>query len=136
MKQIFILWLLYAACESKTHSKKNPDIFNIGGVLSTNNSVFHFHRSIQVMGFIKLLSSALLITTIELFSWDTTYYVQNINFDTQFVPWHNTYYAYSILMDPNPIRTALSVCNQLVSKRVSIKSREILTMIYILIKIN
>lgn len=44
---------------------------------------------------------------------------QNINFDTQFVPWHNTYYAYSILMDPNPIRTALSVCNHLVSKRVS-----------------
>lgn len=47
------------------------------------------------------------------------YFFQHVNFDQQYVPKGITYYDTAILMDPNPIRTALNVCNDLISKRVS-----------------
>lgn len=46
-------------------------------------------------------------------------YLQHLNFDNQYVPKGVTYYHTAILMDPNPIRTALNVCKYLISSQVS-----------------
>ncbi|KAL1131594.1 hypothetical protein AAG570_011208 [Ranatra chinensis] len=67
----------------------NPSYFNIGGVLSNNDSNNHFHDVIA-----------------------------HLNFEDQYVPRGVTYYATAIKMDANPIRTALNVCNSLISQRV------------------
>lgn len=67
----------------------NPNYFNIGGVLSSNSSQFYFKEIIA-----------------------------HLNFDQQYVPRGVTYYDKAIPMDPNPIRTALNVCNELIAKRV------------------
>lgn len=48
MKELFIVFLLYVAYECKSNVKTTPNVFNIGGVLSDNNSQFHFERTIQV----------------------------------------------------------------------------------------
>lgn len=45
---------------------------------------------------------------------------QNLNFKDQYVPRGVTYHDYSMLMDPNPIKTALMVCKDLIAHRVSI----------------
>lgn len=44
---------------------------------------------------------------------------QHLNFDHTVVPRGITYYDKKIRIDRNPIRTALNVCKQLISKRVS-----------------
>ncbi|KAL3268270.1 hypothetical protein HHI36_007394 [Cryptolaemus montrouzieri] len=67
----------------------NPTVFNIGGVLSTNDSKLYFKDTIA-----------------------------HLNFDGQYVPKGITYYDTAILMDPNPIKTALNVCRHLISSRV------------------
>ncbi|XP_066139528.1 glutamate [NMDA] receptor subunit 1 isoform X4 [Euwallacea fornicatus] len=67
----------------------NPTTFNIGGVLSSNESKEIFKETIS-----------------------------HVNFDSTFVPKGVTYYNIAILMDPNPIRTALNVCKYLISKQV------------------
>ncbi|XP_049955741.1 glutamate [NMDA] receptor subunit 1 isoform X2 [Schistocerca serialis cubense] len=66
----------------------NPTYFNIGGVLSNNDSIFNFQQTIS-----------------------------NLNFAEHIVPKGITYYATAMQMDPNPIRTALSVCNLLIAQR-------------------
>ncbi|RZC38050.1 ANF receptor and/or Peripla BP 6 domain containing protein, partial [Asbolus verrucosus] len=70
-------------------SSANPTVFNIGGVLSSNDSEYYFKETIA-----------------------------HLNFDSQYVPKGVTYYDTAILMDPNPIRTALNVCKYLISSRV------------------
>uniref|UniRef100_A0A6P7FJT0 Glutamate [NMDA] receptor subunit 1-like n=1 Tax=Diabrotica virgifera virgifera TaxID=50390 RepID=A0A6P7FJT0_DIAVI len=67
----------------------NPTVFNIGGVLSSNESEKYFQETIA-----------------------------HLNFDSQYVPKGVTYYHTAILMDPNPIRTALNVCKYLISRKV------------------
>ncbi|GLG98564.1 Glutamate [NMDA] receptor subunit 1 [Gryllus bimaculatus] len=67
----------------------NPSYFNIGGVLSNNDSQFYFQEIIA-----------------------------HLNFDNQYVPRGVTYYATAIQIDPNPIRTALNVCKYLINSRV------------------
>ncbi|XP_066245158.1 glutamate [NMDA] receptor subunit 1 isoform X2 [Euwallacea similis] len=67
----------------------NPTTYNIGGVLSSNESKQWFEDTIS-----------------------------HLNFDSTFVRKGVTYYNTAILMDPNPIRTALSVCKYLISKQV------------------
>lgn len=68
---------------------KNPSYFNIGGVLSNNDSQFSF-----------------------------TEIISHLNFDKNYVPKGVTYYATAIQIDPNPIRTALNVCKYLIKSRV------------------
>ncbi|CAB3376005.1 Hypothetical predicted protein [Cloeon dipterum] len=68
---------------------KNPSLFNIGGVLSGNESAAHFEKIIA-----------------------------HLNFNNEYVQRGNTYRAEAIQMDQNPIRTALNVCKNLISKRV------------------
>ncbi|XP_059473836.1 glutamate [NMDA] receptor subunit 1 [Neocloeon triangulifer] len=68
---------------------KNPSLFNIGGVLSGNDSASHFDKIIA-----------------------------HLNFNNEYVQRGNTYRAEAIQMDANPIRTALNVCKNLISKRV------------------
>lgn len=46
------------------------------------------------------------------------FYLQHLNFDHTVVPRGITYYDKKIRIDRNPIRTALNVCKQLISKRV------------------
>jgi hypothetical protein len=48
--------------------------------------------------------------------------LQNLNFHSQYVPKGITYDSTAIIMDQNPIRTALSVCNYLINQSVSINS--------------
>lgn len=50
--------------------------------------------------------------------------VQHLNFDNMFVPRGYTYYDKKIRIDRNPIRTAMNVCKQLISKRVSISETD------------
>ncbi|XP_045473590.1 glutamate [NMDA] receptor subunit 1 [Harmonia axyridis] len=71
------------------YAEANPNVFNIGGVLSTNDSKLYFKDTIA-----------------------------HLNFDSQYVPKGITYYDTAILMDPNPIKTALNVCRYLISSRV------------------
>ncbi|XP_046408094.1 glutamate [NMDA] receptor subunit 1 [Ischnura elegans] len=68
---------------------RNPTYYNIGGVLSNNDSEFHFQEIIA-----------------------------HLNFESQYVPRGVTYYARAIRMDQNPIRTALNVCKYLIAQRV------------------
>lgn len=44
--------------------------------------------------------------------------MQHLNFDHMVVPRGYTYYDKTIRIDRNPIRTALNVCKQLISKKV------------------
>ncbi|XP_014240013.1 glutamate [NMDA] receptor subunit 1 [Cimex lectularius] len=67
----------------------NPTYFNVGGVLSNNASNIHFQETIA-----------------------------HLNFDSQYVPRGVTYYATAILIDANPIRTAINVCKSLIANRV------------------
>ncbi|KAI8437578.1 hypothetical protein MSG28_011864 [Choristoneura fumiferana] len=67
----------------------NPTYYNVGGVLSSNESVAFFKDTIS-----------------------------NLNFKDHYVPKGVTYHDYSILMDPNPIKTALNVCKDLIAHRV------------------
>ncbi|XP_015598451.1 glutamate [NMDA] receptor subunit 1 isoform X2 [Cephus cinctus] len=73
----------------RSPSYENPKYFNIGGVLSNNQSEAHFNETID-----------------------------HLNFDSQYVNKGVTYYHTVIEMDSNPIRTALSVCNSLIARRV------------------
>ncbi|PSN33148.1 Glutamate [NMDA] receptor subunit 1 [Blattella germanica] len=67
----------------------NPSYFNIGGVLSNSDSQMYFKET-----------------------------VSHLNFNSQYVPKGVTYDSTAILMDPNPIRTALNVCNYLINQTV------------------
>lgn len=69
--------------------KNNPTSFNIGGVLSNRESMMFFKQTIS-----------------------------NLNFQSQYVTKGITYDSTAILMDQNPIRTALSVCNYLINQSV------------------
>ncbi|XP_066591394.1 glutamate [NMDA] receptor subunit 1 isoform X2 [Prorops nasuta] len=68
---------------------ENPRDFRIGGVLSSANSTQHFNDTIGIL-----------------------------NFNTNFVNKGVTFLATPIQMDPNPIKTALSVCKYLIAKQV------------------
>uniref|UniRef100_A0A0A9ZDF8 Glutamate [NMDA] receptor subunit 1 n=2 Tax=Lygus hesperus TaxID=30085 RepID=A0A0A9ZDF8_LYGHE len=70
-------------------SSINPTYFNIGGVLSNNKSYNDFEEIIK-----------------------------HLNFDSSYVPRGVTYYATAILIDENPIRTAINVCESLIAHRV------------------
>ena len=113
-----VLVMYVVHCECRTSNRRNPDVFTIGGVLSNNESKFHFERIIAVT-FISWCCPS--ISTA--FRGNANFYIlvllQNINFVDTFVPRHNTYYPQVMIMDPNPIRTAWGVCNKLVSKRVN-----------------
>lgn len=51
--------------------------------------------------------------------WTTHHrWQQHLNFDLTYVPRGYTYYDKKIRIDRNPIRTALNVCKQLISKKV------------------
>lgn len=80
---------LFAFFVFNIYVKCNPTVFNIGGVLSTNDSKLYFKDTIA-----------------------------HLNFDSQYVPKGITYYDTAILMDSNPIKTALNVCRYLISSRV------------------
>ncbi|XP_031848301.1 glutamate ionotropic receptor NMDA type subunit 1 isoform X2 [Nomia melanderi] len=67
----------------------NPTSFNIGGVLSNKDSEAHFRQKID-----------------------------HLNFDSNYVSKGATYTHTVIEMDSNPIKTALSVCNSLIAKKV------------------
>ncbi|XP_043268795.1 glutamate [NMDA] receptor subunit 1 isoform X2 [Venturia canescens] len=67
----------------------NPTLYNIGGVLSNNESKTHFENIIKTL-----------------------------NFDLHHVNKGVTFYHTVIGMDSNPIRTALSVCKSLIAQRV------------------
>ncbi|CAH0677873.1 unnamed protein product [Spodoptera exigua] len=67
----------------------NPTYYNVGGVLSSNESIAFYKDTIS-----------------------------NLNFKDQYVPRGVTYHDYSMLMDPNPIKTALNVCKDLIAHRV------------------
>ncbi|GJQ87548.1 Nmdar1 [Trypoxylus dichotomus] len=84
---VFLLLFAFSIVEAQWNP--NPNIFNIGGVLSNNESIHHFKNIID-----------------------------HLNFDQVYVPKGTTYYSTAIKMDPNPIRTALNVCKYLISNRV------------------
>nr|XP_018899314.1 PREDICTED: glutamate [NMDA] receptor subunit 1 isoform X2 [Bemisia tabaci] len=67
---------------------RNPSTFYIGGVLSNNESLAHFKNIISVL-----------------------------NFDSTFVNRGVTFYDAAILIDANPIRTALNVCKDLIGSK-------------------
>lgn len=94
------LWLIQFSVSA------NPTVFNIGGVLSSNDSEYNFKETIAVK------------TNIFNRVHDFETKLQHLNFDSQYVPKGVTYYDTAILMDPNPIRTALNVCKYLISSRV------------------
>ncbi|CAO1443281.1 unnamed protein product [Diamesa serratosioi] len=68
---------------------ENPNFFNIGGVLSNNDSEKNFSETIATLNYVQ-----------------------------QYVPRGTTYYDKTIRIDKNPIKTALNVCKHLISKRV------------------
>ncbi|XP_055607534.1 glutamate [NMDA] receptor subunit 1 isoform X2 [Uranotaenia lowii] len=74
---------------SQKAGNEYPSFFNIGGVLSNNDSETHFSMVIA-----------------------------HLNFDQQYVPRGVTYYDKTIRIDKNPIKTALDVCKHLISRRV------------------
>ncbi|XP_021935568.1 glutamate [NMDA] receptor subunit 1 isoform X2 [Zootermopsis nevadensis] len=86
---------LYLTADSRQHVtadvriKNNPIYFNIGGVLSNMESQMFFKETIS-----------------------------HLNFNSKYVPKGVTYDSTAILMDPNPIRTALNVCNYLINQSV------------------
>uniref|UniRef100_A0A336KU67 Glutamate [NMDA] receptor subunit 1 n=1 Tax=Culicoides sonorensis TaxID=179676 RepID=A0A336KU67_CULSO len=74
----------------KMHSNSEyPTVYNIGGVLSGNESETYFATTIS-----------------------------HLNFNQEYVPKGITYYDKTIRIDKNPIKTALNVCKHLISKRV------------------
>ncbi|XP_023312647.1 glutamate [NMDA] receptor subunit 1-like, partial [Anoplophora glabripennis] len=83
------LSVAFVSGSSRDWNSPNPTVFNIGGVLSSNDSEKYFKETID-----------------------------HLNFDSQYVPKGVTYYHTAILMDPNPIRTALNVCKYLISSKV------------------
>ncbi|KAF4525166.1 hypothetical protein B566_EDAN014757 [Ephemera danica] len=67
---------------------KNPLYFNIGGVLSNDESKVQFQEI-----------------------------VAHLNFNNEYVPRGTTFHATAIQMESNPIRTALNVCKFLIARR-------------------
>ncbi|KAL1491040.1 hypothetical protein ABEB36_011696 [Hypothenemus hampei] len=84
---IWCLLVLNTNCDRNDNGRGTT--YNIGGVLSSNESKTLFK--------------------------DT---VAHLNFNSPFVPKGVTFLNTAILMDPNPIRTALNVCKYLISKQV------------------
>lgn len=82
--RVLVLAALAAVC-----CAENPNTYNVGGVLSNNDSATHFREIIE-----------------------------KINFMDQYVPKGVTYLPCFIIMDPNPIRTALNVCKDLIAHKV------------------
>ncbi|CAH1636071.1 unnamed protein product [Spodoptera littoralis] len=78
-----------AAADIDRRRFSNPTYYNVGGVLSSNESIAFYKDTIS-----------------------------NLNFKDQYVPRGVTYHDYSMLMDPNPIKTALNVCKDLIAHRV------------------
>ncbi|XP_048518841.1 glutamate [NMDA] receptor subunit 1 isoform X1 [Dendroctonus ponderosae] len=90
LRVFWVFWgVFWTAVLGERDWSPNPTIFNIGGVLSNNESKALFKETID-----------------------------HLNFDSSFVPKGVTYYNTAILMDSNPIRTALNVCQFLISKQV------------------
>ncbi|GBP60664.1 Glutamate receptor subunit 1 [Eumeta japonica] len=75
------------ADSSEKRRFSNPTYYNVGGVLSSNESIAFFKDAISKLNFKDM-------------------------------PRGITYHAYNILMDPNPIKTALNVCKDLIAHRV------------------
>ncbi|XP_065173627.1 glutamate [NMDA] receptor subunit 1 [Atheta coriaria] len=88
MKWLVLKIFLWGVCGAQW-SPPNTAVYNIGGVLSSNESEFYFKETIA-----------------------------HLNYNTQYVNKGVTYYDTAILMDPNPIRTALNVCKYLIANRV------------------
>ncbi|XP_055680763.1 glutamate [NMDA] receptor subunit 1 [Lutzomyia longipalpis] len=86
---LLILLKLDEVLLQKALSDEHTSFYNIGGVLSSNDSEKHFKTTIA-----------------------------HLNFDQQYVPRGLTYYDKTIRMDKNPIKTALNVCKHLISQRV------------------
>ncbi|XP_035708821.1 glutamate [NMDA] receptor subunit 1 isoform X2 [Folsomia candida] len=99
---LLIFWLfllLYIGVASETNlfhnnhhnnsNFSNPDVYQIGGVLSSEESLANFTSIIQLL-----------------------------NFDQQYVPRGKTLVATSIKMETNPIRTAIRVCDGLIKQQV------------------
>ncbi|CAG0921507.1 unnamed protein product, partial [Notodromas monacha] len=95
------LWLLASAASMATAAKapkephKNPTLFYLGCVLSNNKYVHHFSNIIERFNF-NDTSGGL----------------------TGFKHAGVTLYNATMLMNPNPILTALQICNELISKQV------------------
>uniref|UniRef100_T1J761 Glutamate [NMDA] receptor subunit 1 n=1 Tax=Strigamia maritima TaxID=126957 RepID=T1J761_STRMM len=83
------LLLLSVCFTALPRTAANPKIYNIGGVLSSGDSVALFYQAIE-----------------------------DVNFEPNMLPPGVTLYAATILMNPNPIRTALSVCETLIAAQV------------------
>ncbi|XP_040152491.1 glutamate [NMDA] receptor subunit 1 [Anopheles arabiensis] len=83
------LMIPQALLAQKPTGSESPSYYNIGGVLSNNESESHFATVIA-----------------------------HLNFDQQYVPRGTTYYDKTIRIDKNPIKTALNVCKHLISRRV------------------
>lgn len=98
----------------------NPSFYNIGGVLSSNDSATHFHDTIAVSFFFSI-QTIFSNKKDKICSFISFSIIQHLNFDQTYVPRGVTYYAKDIRIDKNPIRTALNVCKQLITKRVSVK---------------
>nr|CAG4643710.1 EOG090X00ST [Lepidurus arcticus] len=77
------------ACPLWAVIRATPLYFTIGGVLSDHDNDLLFKKTID-----------------------------ELNFDPTLVPKNTTLYSASMLMDPNPIRTALKVCNYLIAQQV------------------
>ncbi|KAG7309308.1 hypothetical protein JYU34_005250 [Plutella xylostella] len=88
---VVVLWSYSGLATADIDRRRfsNPTYYNVGGVLSSNESVAFFKDTIS-----------------------------NLNFKDKYVPRGVTYHDYSILMDPNPIKTALNVCKDLIAHRV------------------
>ncbi|KAL5274466.1 GRIN1 family protein [Megaselia abdita] len=84
-------FLMIILYSSVCETSKHDYTYNIGGVMSSELTVKHF-------------------TTI----------IQNINYDTQYVPrpMKTIYYEKIIKMDKNPIKTVFNVCDKLIGQRV------------------
>ncbi|XP_058450496.1 glutamate [NMDA] receptor subunit 1 isoform X2 [Malaya genurostris] len=89
VKLLLILYSINLYVVSQKPTIDYPSFFNIGGVLSSNDSETHFSMVIA-----------------------------HLNFDQQYVPRGVTYYDKTIRIDKNPIKTALDVCKHLISRRV------------------
>ncbi|EAT39625.1 AAEL008587-PA [Aedes aegypti] len=88
-KVLSLLCLFFINVSAQRPGGDYPSFFNIGGVLSNNDSETHFSLVIA-----------------------------HLNFDQTYVPRGVTYYDKTIRIDKNPIKTALDVCKHLISRRV------------------
>ncbi|GAB6030252.1 Glutamate [NMDA] receptor subunit 1 [Chamberlinius hualienensis] len=83
------LYFLFFSHQTVYSSTVNPKIYHLGGVLSTNDNAVKFEQEIT-----------------------------NLQSDVNMLPPGIKFYAATVLMNSNPIRTALSVCEYLIGTQV------------------